>query len=79
MAGKILGAMIGVVVNALDPQGKGRAQVRLPQLGSDIMSWARVCRPLGGGPAGAPQIGVSVVVVFEDGDLSYPIILGRID
>jgi uncharacterized protein involved in type VI secretion and phage assembly len=78
MAGKILGAQIGVVINAFDPQGRGRAQVRIPSVSGDVGSWAPVCRPFGGGPAGAPQIGASVVVVFENGDPDYPIILGTV-
>jgi uncharacterized protein involved in type VI secretion and phage assembly len=79
MAGKVLGAQIGVVVNAFDPQGKGRAQVRVASVSGDVSSWAPVCRPFGGGTPAAPQIGASVVVVFENGDPDYPIILGRID
>jgi len=76
---KIYGAQIGIVLNALDPMGKGRAQVRLPNLGTADSSWAPVCRPFGAVAGGGPQIGANVVVVFENGDPDSPIILGRID
>jgi uncharacterized protein involved in type VI secretion and phage assembly len=78
MAGKINGALIGTVVNAIDPQGAGRAQVRLPQVAGAPMAWAPVCQAFGGGSAGTPQIGASVVVVFENGDPDHPIILGTL-
>ena len=78
MAGKIQGAQIGTVVNAIDPLGAGRAQVRLPQVAGAGNSWAQVCQAFGGGAAGAPQIGDSVVVVFENGDPDRPIILGTV-
>ena len=78
MAGKINGAQIGTIVNAIDPQGAGRAQVRLPQLPGAGSTWARVCQPFGAGSSGGPQIGDNVVVVFEGGDPDRPIILGTV-
>ena len=78
MAGKIQGALIGTVVNALDPLGAGRAQLRLPQLAGAASTWARVCQPFGAGSSGGPPIGDNVVVVFEGGDPDRPIILGTV-
>jgi uncharacterized protein involved in type VI secretion and phage assembly len=73
------GAQIGIVANSMDPSGKGRVQVRVPAVAGDSGSWAVVCRPFGAVAAGGPQIGASVVVLFEGGDPDYPIVLGRID
>ena len=76
---KYFGAYIGIVVDSGDPIGKGRVKVRLPAITADGSgSWARVCRPFGMA-AGSPQAGTQVVVVFEGGDVNYPIVLGRVD
>jgi uncharacterized protein involved in type VI secretion and phage assembly len=78
VADKLYGAQIAIVANALDPTGKGRVQVRFPWLAGDGGSWARVCRPFGA-LASAPQVGASVLVVFEFGDPDRPVVLGRVD
>ena len=74
----INGAAIARVLNNVDPQGNGRAQVSTPQVPGATNAWARVCQPFGSGPAAGPQIGDTVVVVFEGGDPNRPIILGTV-
>jgi uncharacterized protein involved in type VI secretion and phage assembly len=66
----------GVVTDAQDPTANGRVKVRVPELGSDV--WAAVCSPFGGSSAGMVNAGTQVVVGFERGDPSRPIVLGRI-
>ena len=75
---KVNGAQIATVLTTLDPTGKGRAQVLMPQVPGAVGVWALVCRPFGSGPAGGPQIGDDVVVVFENGDSDRPIVLGTV-
>jgi hypothetical protein len=69
----INGVMLGVVINNMDPMGKGRAMVQLPSLGSS--SWALVCQGPGSGRVG---VGEKVVVAFENGDPDRPVVLGRV-
>ena len=75
---KVNGAQIARVLNTMDPLGKGRAQVLMPQVAGAIGTWALVCQPFGGGSASGPQIGDEVVVVFENGDSDRPIVLGTV-
>ena len=78
MADKLYGAQIAIVANTMDPAGSARVKVRFPWLPGGDSAWARVCRPFGA-PVGPPQVGASVVVLFEGGDPDRPIVLGRVD
>jgi uncharacterized protein involved in type VI secretion and phage assembly len=49
----------------------------MADLGSNEV-WAVVCSPFGGSTAGMVNAGTQVVVGFERGDPSRPIVLGRI-
>jgi uncharacterized protein involved in type VI secretion and phage assembly len=59
---------------------RGRVRVTYPWLGDDVDSWwARVAMPGAGNGAGMvwiPQVGDEVIVAFEHGDISYPVVLG---
>lgn len=70
------GVYIGVVVGAMDPQGKGRVMVQVPGVGP-ATGWAPVCQPFGS-KGGAAATGATVVVAFEQGDPQRPIVLGRL-
>lgn len=64
------GVMVGVVTDSLDPMRKGRVRLRLPSVpGAD--SWALSC-------AGDLRPGDSVVVAFESGDPTRPVVLGKL-
>lgn len=63
------GVYVGVVLGGGDPAGQGRLNVSLPALGIGPV-WARACVSAGG------RTGGKVVVAFEGGDASYPIVLG---
>jgi hypothetical protein len=70
----------GTVIENVDPEGRGRLFVQVPDvLGLGVSSWAEPCVPWGG-----PQMGVYVVpppladvwVEFERGDPDHPIWVG---
>jgi len=71
-----IGVYRGVVTSNVDPQKTGRVQVQVPALGVSS-TWAVVCSSGGAGRASYP-IGSSVIVAFEGGDSSWPVVLGRI-
>ena len=68
-----------VVVENRDPSGKGRVRVESPAMGTGWRSgWAPVLRTFGSGKAAMSGVGDQVLLAFEAGDPSYPIVLGRI-
>jgi len=70
----------GTVVVNVDPDGRGRIQVRVPDvLGEVTSSWAMPCFPFAGPQLGfyvVPPVGAGVWVEFEQGDVSWPIWAG---
>ncbi len=70
------GVYVGQVVNNQDPSNAGRVQVRVPMLGDTV--WALVVTPLGSISSGRAQAGSKVIVAFEGGDPSRPVVLGRV-
>ena len=81
-AGRIRGAVIGVVTNDTDPQNWGRVKVRYPWLHDDIEShWARVVSLYAGPDRGGyymPEVGDEVLLMFDDGDPNMPYIVGSL-
>lgn len=75
-----VGALIGVVTNVGKEEFSGMVKVKLPTVGADLESaWARVVTPGGGSGRGLqlmPSINDEVLVVFENGDMSRPFVLG---
>lgn len=72
----LLGVYRAVVVETLDPQRRGRAQVQVPVLGVGLAVWAPV---LAGTPrARRPKllVGDFVYVMFEAGDPDVPVVIG---
>jgi phage protein D/phage baseplate assembly protein gpV len=74
------GVVIGIVTDNADPDERGRVKVKYPWLADDAESfWARVSAPGAGKDYGVtwlPQVGDEVLVAFEHGDISHPIVLG---
>jgi uncharacterized protein involved in type VI secretion and phage assembly len=74
------GAVLGLVADVDDPQGQGRIRVTFPFLAGDASSaWAPIAAPMAGKGRGVwmvPEVGDEVVVVFERGDASSPIVIG---
>jgi len=74
------GLVIGLVTNNDDTDKLGRVKVKYPTLSdSDESTWARVATPGGGVQRGLqwiPEVGDEVLVGFELGDKTRPMILG---
>jgi len=77
---KYYGKYRGVVLNNVDPEGKRRLLVQVPDvLGLSTSSWAMPCVPVAGIQTGhyvVPLIGAGVWIEFEGGDPDYPICVG---
>lgn len=67
----------GQVVSSLDPERRGRVQVRVPAVyGDGSLAWAEPCAPYAGPGVGLlllPPDGANVWVEFEAGDPDAPI------
>lgn len=79
---RILGVVVGIVVNNKDPEKLGRIKVKIPRLSDDEESnWARIVSFMAGKERGAfflPEIDDEVLVAFEYGDINMPYIIGSL-
>lgn len=77
---RVAGKFRGKVVNATDPDRRGRLKVRVPgALGTEAEVWAMPCVPYAGPGVGMyflPPVGANVWVEFEGGDPGLPIWMG---
>jgi len=73
-------AMTGIVTNNNDPDALGRVKVKFPWLTVDIESaWARVVAVGAGSKRGLcvlPEVNDEVLVIFEQGDIDRPLVIG---
>ena len=78
------GVYHGVVSQNKDPDGRGRIKVRLPWLDggdADQAQWAQMSVPMAGDKFGwyaLPDVDDAVAVVFIDGDIQHPVVIGGI-
>lgn len=78
------GVYYGVVCQNQDPDGLNRIKVRLPWLDrgdSDQTHWAQLATPMEGKEYGwftLPDIDDIVAVMFVDGDINQPVVLGGV-
>jgi uncharacterized protein involved in type VI secretion and phage assembly len=79
---RFFGKHRAVVVDNADPKNLGRLKLQIPNvLGEEVVSgWATPCVSYGGAPAQGfffiPEVGASVWVEFEAGNLEYPVWVG---
>lgn len=69
----------GTVINNIDPLGRGRIMVTVPDVSITPSTWAEPCVPVAGlqmGLLAVPPIGGGVWIEFEKGDPDYPIWVG---
>jgi uncharacterized protein involved in type VI secretion and phage assembly len=75
-----LGIARAEVTEILDSLMSGRVRVKIPSL-PDIEPWAPVCTLFAGQGYGLwcmPQVGDTVIVAFEHGDPTWPVVIGSI-
>ncbi|MGW6194770.1 phage baseplate assembly protein V [Kribbella sp. NPDC055110] len=74
------GVVRAVVTDNFDLTMQGRVKVKFPTI-PDIEPWAPVCTPFAGDGYGLycmPQIDDVVIVAFENGDLTWPVVVGSV-
>ena len=81
-ADRVYEAVIGIVTDNKDTEGLARVKVKYPCLGdTDTSWWAPVCALGAGDERGwffLPEIDDEVVVMFEHGDISRPVVIGAL-
>lgn len=77
---RVPGVVIALVTNNDDPEKLGRVKLKFPWLSDDAESfWARGMMPGAGPDSGMvwiPEVGDEVLVAFEMGDFSFPVVIG---
>jgi phage baseplate assembly protein gpV len=76
--GRYYGIYRGIVTDNQDPNSLGRIRAKVPRLLGDVETgWALPCAPYGGtseqGFFAIPDSNASVWILFEGGDLAYPV------
>ncbi len=77
--GKICGVVIGQVAAVGTDGHLGEVEVTIPALGDGYHNWAPVAAPMAGHDRGLfvmPEVGDEAVIMFEQGDVSYPVVIG---
>lgn len=75
------GVVFGKVTDNADPEKTGRVKVEFGHLAGTETSWAPLVCPGAGAQRGVqfiPEIGDQVAVVFEQGDIGRPVIIGGV-
>lgn len=73
---RFYGKYRGRVANNVDPEGRARLQVEVPEVRGSVLEWALPSMPYAGDGVGffaLPPVGTSVWVEYEGGNLQYPI------
>jgi uncharacterized protein involved in type VI secretion and phage assembly len=81
MNARVYGVVVGLVIDAHDPDEQGRVKLRFPWLAEEgnESGWAPVARPMAGKERGywyVPEIDDEALVAFEHGDVNHPTVLG---
>lgn len=79
---RVYGVIIGIVTNNKDPEKIGRVKLKLPvRLLQKETDWARVAMPMAGKGKGMfflPDVGDEVLVIFNEGDIRQPYVIGSL-
>lgn len=74
---RFYGKYRGTVTANVDPEGRGRVQVEVPEVrGAGVIDWALPCSPYAGDGVGffaMPPVDTSVWVEYEGGNMRVPI------
>lgn len=78
---RIFGVMMGIVTNNYNHDYPGRVcvQIHLRDQEANVLKWARIAMPYIGKKWGTyfvPEVGDQVLVVFEDGNIEKPFVIG---
>jgi len=80
--GRVYEPVIGIVTDNKDPQKLGRVKVKFPTISSDDTSWWAPLVAIGAGQGRGwfflPEVDDEVLVMFEHGDISRPVVLGQL-
>jgi len=80
----LAGVYPAVVRDVQDPDNQGRVRIELPWLGADAanaQAWARLATLMAGNARGTwfiPEVGDEVLVAFQGGDASRPVVIGAL-
>ncbi len=80
----LVGVYPAIVRDVQDPDGQGRVRIELPWLGQDAanaQAWARLATLMAGNARGTwfiPEVGDEVLVAFQGGDASRPVVIGAL-
>ncbi len=81
-AGKVFEPVIGVVTDNKDPDKQSRVKVKFPTLSADDNSWWASVVSMGAGKNRGmfyiPEVNDEVLVMFEHGEMTRPVILGAL-
>lgn len=79
---QILGVVVALVTDNKDPEERGRIKIKFPWMGDKAgEAWARLSTLMGGKDRGTifyPEVEDEVLVAFEQGNISYPYIIGAL-
>ncbi|MFC6979427.1 phage baseplate assembly protein V [Microbulbifer taiwanensis] len=80
--GRLYGAVVGIVSNNVDPDGMGRVKVTFPWLSAeDESGWVRIATPMAGAGRGVwmlPEVGDEVLLMFANGNIDQPYVVGAL-
>ncbi len=81
---KIYGVVIAIVTNNKDPDGLARVKLKFPWMGEakdKETYWARIATLMAGNERGSyfiPEVDDEVLVLFENGDINHPYVVGAL-
>ncbi len=79
---RIFGVVVALVTDNKDTEEQGRVKIKFPWMGDEAgEAWARLATLMGGKDRGMvfyPEVDDEVLVVFEQGNINYPYVIGAL-